>query len=155
MAIRQGYHRRVFLQLAAANAGSLLVGTEVLVGQNIANVPGKELLVHSATPHNAEPALKDLVASWLTPIKYFYVRSHAPNPKIDPGEFQVKIEGLVNKPLSLSLKELRGRFKKYEVIATLTCAGNRRSEHSRTKLIKGVQWGEGAIGMKEHGDCGQ
>ena len=45
----------------------------------------------------------------------------------------------------LSLAEL-SRFEQHTVTATLTCAGNRRSEHSRIKPVKGVQWREGAIG---------
>ena len=37
-------------------------------------------------------------------------------------------------------------FEQHAVTATLTCAGNRRSEHSLVKPVKGVQWREGAIG---------
>ena len=33
-----------------------------------------------------------------------------------------------------------------ELGQTLTCAGNRRSEHSKIRSVSGVQWGRGAIG---------
>ncbi len=143
--------RRVFLQFTAANAGCFLAGTEAIAWQRTANVPGKELIVYSATPHNAEPALKDLVASWLTPIKYFYVRSHAPFPKIDVESFRLSIEGMVNRPFRITLADLQQRFSKQSVVATMTCAGNRRSEHSLVKPIDGVPWQAGAIGNARWG----
>ena len=55
------------------------------------------------------------------------------------------MEGLIDNPLCLSLADLKG-FDTTSNVATLTCAGNRRYEHSKTKLIDGVQWQEGAIG---------
>ncbi len=103
------------------------------------------LLVHSKAPMNAEPLLPDLVRSWVTPVESFFIRSHGNTPEIKADSFRLSIEGLVESPLSLSLSEL-GRFEQHGVTATLTCAGNRRSEHSRVKPVKGVQWREGAIG---------
>ncbi|GAB4147723.1 MAG: sulfite oxidase [Planctomycetaceae bacterium] len=105
-----------------------------------------KLTILSKNPHNAEPVLSSLVDSWITPVENFYIRSHAPNPKIDLKSFRVRVEGLVRKPLNLSLEELQGRFQRTSVIATMTCAGNRRTEHSRIKPVKGVQWSAGAIG---------
>jgi len=66
-------------------------------------------------------------------------------PEIGAESYRLSVEGLVETPLVLSLAEL-GRFEQFAVTATLTCAGNRRSEHSRIKPVKGVQWREGAIG---------
>lgn len=103
------------------------------------------LLVHSNAPMNAEPPLPDLVRSWVTPVESFFIRSHGNTPEINAESFRVSVEGLVENPVTLSLAEL-GRFEQHAVTATLTCAGNRRSEHSRTKAVKGVQWREGAIG---------
>jgi sulfite oxidase len=56
------------------------------------------------------------------------------------------VEGLVEKPLTLSLAQLREMFPARGAVATLTCAGNRREEHSRIKPADGLQWGSGAIG---------
>lgn len=104
------------------------------------------MLVHSAVPHNCEPHLHKLIESWITPTERFYVRSHAPVPKIDVDAFRLQVEGLVNKPLSLTLGELQEAFPQQTTTATMTCAGNRRSEHSLVKPVKGVQWQAGAIG---------
>ncbi|KAF9616577.1 hypothetical protein IFM89_030344 [Coptis chinensis] len=38
------------------------------------------------------------------------------------------------------------KLPKYEVTATLQCAGNKRTPMSKTKTVKGVGWGVSAIG---------
>lgn len=105
----------------------------------------KQLIFHTTSPNNGEPELASLVQSWITPLKHFYVRSHAPNPVINPDDYQLKIEGMVRRPSSLSLKNL-ARFKNRSTVATLTCAGNRRAEYNAEGKVSGVQWQSGAIG---------
>jgi sulfite oxidase len=105
----------------------------------------KEIVFRTTEPRNGEPQLAKLVESWITPTKHFYVRSHAPNPVIAPAGFKLRVEGLVRKPLTLSLGELT-RFPARSTTATLTCAGNRRAEFNREGEVGGVQWEAGAIG---------
>ena len=107
--------------------------------------PQKDLVFRTIDPRNAEPELGKLVQSWLTPTSLFYVRSHAPNPVIRADEFRLVVEGLVRRPLTLSLQDLT-RFSTKSTTATLTCAGNRRSEFNAEGKVGGVQWGAGAIG---------
>jgi len=107
--------------------------------------PGKRLVVRASQSLNAEPALEDLVADWITPVEGFYVRNHGPTPTVDVESFRLSIEGMVEKPLQLSVAELVERFPAVKASATLTCAGNRRSEFQEPK-IPGVAWGAGAIG---------
>jgi sulfite oxidase len=104
------------------------------------------LIIRSADPLNAEPALPDLVAQAVTPVKHFYIRNHGPTPKPLAAGFKLRIEGLVNRAMSFSLGELRERFGQQSAEATLTCAGNRRKELSQIKAVGGVQWDAGAIG---------
>ena len=101
---------------------------------------------HSDDPPNREVPLPELVRSWITPTDRFYVRSHAASPAIDPKTFRLTVDGLVDSSLTLSLGDLADRFERVEVTATMTCAGNRRTEHSRTRQIAGVPWQAGAIG---------
>ncbi len=131
-------------EMLLASGGIMIAGGTLTSSRAVAAEP-KQLVYHSTDPNNAEPKLGDLVKSWITPTKHFYVRSHAPNPVIDPDEFQLKVEGMVNRPSSLSLKSL-GRFKPHSTTATLTCAGNRRSEYNKEGKVGGVQWQSGAIG---------
>ena len=115
-------------------------------GGTAAQVPvGKDLIVRTETPLNAEPRLTDLVGSWLTPERHFYVRSHAPAPKIDLDNYRLEIGGLVERPLTLSLAEL-ARMPQVETTATLTCAGNRRAELNAVRPTGGVLWDAGTVG---------
>jgi sulfite oxidase len=102
-------------------------------------------IVHSREPMNSEPVLTELVKSWVTPVESFFIRSHGNTPRVEATSYRLSVEGLVEHPLSLSLAELSS-FAQQAITATLTCAGNRRAEHSRIKPVKGVQWREGAIG---------
>ncbi|MFT5095890.1 MAG: molybdopterin-dependent oxidoreductase [Planctomycetales bacterium] len=142
-------NRREFLRDASL-AGTGLAVAPWLAGfssnANAAEQNSDNLIIHTTSPLNAEPKLDVLEKSWITPVESFYVRSHAPNPKIDPAAFRVTVEGLVDKPLSVSLAELNGSFEEISVLATMTCAGNRRSEHSLIKPVGGVPWQAGAIG---------
>jgi len=144
-----GFSRRAFVARAAAiGAGAFLSSGQ---GRRSAAVAAEaaakpSLIVHTESPMNAEPPLDDLIRSWITPVKSFYIRSHAPNPQIDPAGFHLTIEGLVNRPLSIPLTELMQPTDPVSVVATLTCAGNRRYEHSRIRPVSGVPWREGAIG---------
>ncbi|MCA9130420.1 MAG: sulfite oxidase [Planctomycetales bacterium] len=113
--------------------------------QAAAPVDEKELIFRTTEPRNGEPDLADLIKSWLTPTKYFYVRSHAPNPVIDADNFRLTIDGMVERTQSLSLKQLK-QLPEHTITATLTCAGNRRAEFNSEKAVGGVQWGSAAIG---------
>ena len=110
------------------------------------------LIVRQASPFNAEPPLSKLIEQWITPVNSFFVRSHGDVPALDPKELTLTVDGLVDKPLSLKVADLIERFPVSATTATLTCAGNRRSEFSAIKKVGGVQWDAGAIGNAEwHG----
>ncbi|MCC7421552.1 MAG: molybdopterin-dependent oxidoreductase [Planctomycetaceae bacterium] len=106
---------------------------------------GKKLRVHTREPMNAEPPPADLLGSWLTPISSFYVRTHGNTPELDPKSWRLTIEGLVEKPIELTLADL-AKHAMTKSTATMTCAGNRRAEMSAVKPIPGVPWGSAAIG---------
>lgn len=107
------------------------------------------LVVLQEQPFNGEPPLSELTSTWLTPVEKLYVRNHAPTPRIDSAEHRLHVTGLVERELELSVRELQRRFSQVSVLATMQCAGNRRREHSATRLVDGVQWGPGAIGTAE------
>ncbi len=140
------------VSLAAApwvTRGRLFAQSDSANGLSAAVVE-KKLIVYTKTPHNAEPALFDVTGHWITPLEHFFVRSHAPVPEVDTAAFRVSVEGLVDRSLSLSVSDLQA-MPRTETLATLTCAGNRRSEHSAKRTVAGVQWKEGAIGNARWG----
>ncbi|KAG9328993.1 hypothetical protein JZ751_008513, partial [Albula glossodonta] len=103
------------------------------------------LRVNSQKPFNGEPPSEILSENYITPTAFFFKRNHLPVPKVDPATYRLEIEGLPNGPVSLSLEDLKSRFPKHTVTATLQCAGNRRSEMNKVKQVKGLNWGIAAI----------
>ncbi|XP_061583472.1 sulfite oxidase, mitochondrial [Cololabis saira] len=103
------------------------------------------LRVNSLKPFNAEPPPEILSDSYITPSALFFKRNHLPVPQVDPATYQLRVEGLPGGVLTLSLEDLKTRFPKHTVTATLQCAGNRRSEMNKVKQVKGLNWGIAAI----------
>src|SRR5579862_8488587 len=76
-----------------------------------------------------------------TPKDQFYALQHMNRPEIDPATYRLKLTGLVNKPLEVSLDELKGMHAT-EVAAGYECSGNSpRSVQglSSCGLFKGVR----------------
>ncbi|OBF39448.1 sulfite oxidase [Mycobacterium sp. ACS1612] len=105
-----------------------------------------DMIVRSQLPYNAEPPPSVLASSEITPVDAFYGRNHGPFPDIAIDEWQLTVDGLVDKPLTLDYEDLTTRFNQHWVIATLACAGNRRAELLRVRPIPGkAPWDRGAI----------
>jgi len=60
-----------------------------------------------------------------TPKDQFFTTQHYGHPKVDPATFRLTVSGLVTKPISLSLEDLK-RMKGLDVPAGFECSGNRR-----------------------------
>jgi sulfite oxidase len=107
-----------------------------------------EMLVHSEVPLNAETPRGRLAEHAITPIDRFFVRNHGPVPRFDASSWRLRIGGLVQAELELSLDQLRaGEFPRRELTATLQCAGNRRAGMISVREIPGeLPWGAGATG---------
>ncbi|XP_077227372.1 sulfite oxidase-like isoform X2 [Tasmannia lanceolata] len=104
------------------------------------------LKINAKAPFNAEPPRSALASSYITPVDMFYKRNHGPIPVVDDIEkYHVSIHGLVESPKQLSMAEIR-KLPKYNVTATLQCAGNRRTAMSKTRTVKGVGWDIAAVG---------
>ena len=61
--------------------------------------------------------------SWVTPNHKFFAVSHFDRPVIDAAAWKLAVDGLVEKPLSLSLADLKARPRQ-ETFFTLECSGN-------------------------------
>jgi sulfite oxidase len=136
--------RRSFVNTVCyAGAGSAIYGllpARGLFGQT--EVAKDRLIVRSGRPQDLEtPA--HLLESWITPNDLFYVRSHFYTPTIDAGAWRLIVEGDVEKPLTLTLADLR-RLSSVTEIVTLECAGNGRAFFDPP--VAGVQWEKGAVG---------
>jgi len=110
-------------------------------------VPGKRpMILHNDYPEDLETPVR-YFDSWITPTDAFFVRQHLPRPKpINPAAYQLTVNGMVSKPMTLTLDDLR-KLPQYTVPAVIECAGNGRAFYS--PKVPGIQWGRGAIGNAE------
>lgn len=130
-----------------------------------ANEPARwdGLQVRSAAPFNAEPPPAVLVASYITPNHAFYVRNHLPVPPVATGDgtdFQLSVAvpavvaGAPSSAASasvgrscvhtLSLADVQA-LPAVTITAAIQCAGNRRTEMSGHRPVKGGAWDVCAI----------
>jgi len=106
-----------------------------------------DLIVHEEEPFNAETGLAALAEGPLTATDAFYVRGHGAVPEVDAAAWRLRVHGLVERELDLSLTTLREAFRERTETATLQCAGNRRAGLIAVRDIPGeAPWGPGATG---------
>ena len=147
--------RRDFLKMSLA-ASAVAIGSSATAGvttqpidnrkvSKIAFPEKKPLITYSDRPPLLESP-RDVFTKAITPNDEFFVRWHLPEipSHIDPDTYTIKIDGLVEKELNISLNELKNDFEQVEVTAVLQCGGNSRSAYK--PIAGGVQWGSGAMG---------
>ncbi|MEJ7749666.1 MAG: sulfite oxidase [Candidatus Limnocylindrales bacterium] len=80
-----------------------------------------------------------------------FVRNNGlwPDAASQPERLRLEIDGLVGRPCSFTLDELRSRFEMRRVTAVLECAGNGRG--ALEPPTEGLQWSNGAVGCAEYG----
>lgn len=112
-----------------------------------------DLHAHTERPYNAEPPNYAL-RSMITPKGLHYRRQHTPVPVVDEAAYRVKfgLEGQDLKPFAMS--DLRG-FEEQELVVTLMCTGNRRSEFNNDSdgETMGLPWRNGSISTARWGGC--
>lgn len=100
-------------------------------------------------PFNVEPPLTDLWnEGFITTKDLHYVRNHGPVPLVhdeDVLDWSFTVEGLVENPLSLTLRDLLADFEQLTYPITLVCAGNRRKEQNVVRKTKGFSWGAAGL----------
>jgi len=111
--------------------------------------------VHSAQPMNAEVPERLLTRSYLTPSYLFYMRHHHPVPylskkQIENYRLEIDLSEHGKGIVRLSMDDLKS-MPKEEIIATMQCSGNRRSEYNVFEKTSGTTWGQGAISTAKWG----
>jgi len=158
--------RRGFLKGAGLAAMAAAVGAHIPFHRNfpagaipaaLAETPqgfvlqGKDgLVVLGDRPINAEtPA--HLLDDDVTPNSRHFVRDNGLIPemakKMDATGWTLTVDGEVDQPLTLTLDDLRTRFKPVRLKLQVECGGNGRA--SFNPPTKGNQWTVGAIGNAE------
>lgn len=147
--------RREFFKTSIV-ASAALIGTKLSAGQTHQPKDGQKISDMAfpekrpmITYWDRPPLLespRSVFAKGITSNDDFFVRWHLPDipTKIDLESFTIKIDGLVEKEINITLKELRNDFEQVEVTAILQCGGNSRSAF--TPMAGGIQWDSGAMG---------
>src|SRR5580704_7462546 len=156
--------RRELLQMGAAVGGSLLAGQKALALEADPRKLGEPLGPYgerspfekavrwrreSKTPETGSSftPIHDSVGT-LTPSALHYERHHSGIPSIDPARHRLVVHGLVDRPLSLSMPEIR-RLPSVTRILALECGGNSAGEWGTPTgadvqrsygLVSGSEW---------------
>lgn len=148
---RRSFLTRSALASAALTAAGRGAETVTLPFENgrrpLAQYPQKRpLIVLTSRPPQLETPFSVFNEGIITPNDAFFVRYHLANVplSIDTAAYRLEVKGLVEKPLSLSLEELRSGFEAVEVTAVNQCSGNSRGFFN--PRVGGGQLGHGAMG---------
>jgi DMSO/TMAO reductase YedYZ molybdopterin-dependent catalytic subunit len=147
-------NRREFMRvLSVAGGGTLMAPLIATADSNpkrtleqLVRFPEKtDLILRTDRPPQLETPLHYFRED-LTPNDAFYVRWHLEGipTSVDLDAFRLQIGGHVERPLSLSVAELRGQFEAVSLIAVNQCSGNSRSFFE--PRVPGGQWRNGAMG---------
>jgi DMSO/TMAO reductase YedYZ molybdopterin-dependent catalytic subunit len=104
------------------------------------------LVVHRAHPLNGETSLPALIGGVVMPNARFYIRNHFQIPNLTEADWRLEVKGRVDRPLRLSLRELKQMPSQTKVV-TLECAGNGRA--LLEPRVDGEQWSLGAVSTAE------
>jgi nitrate reductase (NAD(P)H) len=100
-------------------------------------------------PFNVEAPLSALYdEGFLTSPELFYVRNHGAVPDVKDEEildWTFSVDGLVEQPVTMTLKELMEEYEQVTCPITLVCAGNRRKEQNQVRKSKGFSWGAAGV----------
>jgi sulfite oxidase len=101
-----------------------------------------KMIVRSPRPEDLEMPL-DGFTEWITPIDRFFVRCHTYTPKVNFSEWNLKIDGVVERPMTLTMDDLK-KLPRVELVGVLECAGNGRRFYE--PRLPGAQWAFGSVG---------
>jgi DMSO/TMAO reductase YedYZ molybdopterin-dependent catalytic subunit len=96
----------------------------------------------SPSPKDIEMPVGEFIDE-ITPTEHFFVRCHTMIPEVKLPDWKLEITGLVDKPQSLTLADLK-KLPRVELVSVLECAGNGRSFYQ--PRVAGAQWQFGSVG---------
>lgn len=119
--------RRDFLRLAGGAFWVLITGCAVRPATDTQKAsptpPRPGLPAAPATPQVLKPEGVAAPPMKFTPLDTFYIQSYGGTPRVDPSTWRLRVEGLVERPLTLSLEEIRA-LPSREFTWTLECISN-------------------------------
>ena len=105
----------------------------------------RSMIIRNSRPLDAETPVGSF-GSWRTPTDLVFLRSHFGAPAVGLSPWSLAIEGLVDRPSTFSLDDLKG-LPEITIPAVIQCSGNGRAFHR--PIVPGVQWERGAVANAE------
>ena len=121
-------------------------GEQAPKGPDMVKYPEKgEMILHTDRAPQLETPLSVFKEDY-TPNEYFFVRWHHSQllTRIDIDTFKLYINGAVDKPLALTMNDLKTKFTPDSIVAVAVCSGISRSCFN--PKVPGTQWKNGAMG---------
>lgn len=150
--IRRSFIKKTVYGFCSLPILSAFLSSKSSKGQGFVKKPSweeekKDLIIHSDRPLNLETPMH-LLDDEITPSNRLFVRNNGNVPPIAYGEgienWRLTIDGEVEHPLSLSLHDLKTKFKAYTFQLVIECGGNgRKGFYPPTE---GTKWTYGAVG---------
>jgi sulfite oxidase len=127
--------------IAGVGAGFIAAGTPI---------EAATMHMVNQRPYDWSTPPEELGKSLYTPNDVFFIRSHmGPPPSIDIQTWALTVDGLVTRPLHLTLEDLK-KYPRHEVPAVVQCAGNGRwyygIAYPTASHPAGAQWRTGGVG---------
>ena len=139
-------NRREFVQATAAALAALGLPSHVWALQD-----GEEPVTFTdytddfkieAQPASPTVRCYDLrtLTSWATPNEDFYAFHQTTTPQVDAAAFRLRIGGLVDRPMELTLAQVMARAGKRDEAVTLECSGNSNRPTRMAGLLSNGVW---------------
>jgi len=126
----QTLHRREFFAQGSAALTGFVAFLATRHAYAFPSRPGEEVVrwLDQLPPNPVPEVIKNQLVweeleSWITPNDRFFSIAHFNRPVIDAANWKLEIDGLVGKPASLTLDDIKSRARQ-EVTFTVECSGN-------------------------------
>lgn len=148
----KNFTRREALQSAMAVGGyiataSLPFWSKLALGAGEELVPFSDMPPEFVAPPVAPGAVHYLdsrtISDFYTPNDDFYIVQHYNQPEIGEAAFRLKVTGMVDKPMELTMADIKAR-PKMEIDAGFECGGN--GPRVFQGLIGNAKWGGTSLG---------
>lgn len=148
----KNFTRREALQSAMAVGGyiataSLPFWSKLTLGAGEELVPFSDMPPEFVAPPVAPGAVHYLdsrtISDFYTPNDDFYIVQHYNQPEIGEAAFRLKVTGMVDKPMELTMADIKAR-PKMEIDAGFECGGN--GPRVFQGLIGNAKWGGTSLG---------
>jgi DMSO/TMAO reductase YedYZ molybdopterin-dependent catalytic subunit len=111
---------------ALAQGEEVVPFTDLPANFTTAGRGGRSLDVRTVQPTN-----------FITPTEDFYLVQHYGTPMVDQATYKLRVTGLVNKPIELTLAQLKER-RRTEIVSAFECGGSSNANFNR--LCGNARW---------------